>query len=122
MPGCVSCYQVIDRLVQTTEYEVSITKEQFEMTKSMVTALSTGEQLPYKAASRGCTGACHTCSWTVPETMDCPLQVIHRAKMTQETGSAILVDLPAQIIVEVADKTPQTFSSCPGAWHTTTEP
>ena len=42
--------------------------------------------------------------------------------MTQETGSAILVDLLAQIIVEVADKTPQTFGSFPGAWHTTTEP
>ena len=24
--------------------------------------------------------------------------------------------------MEVADKTPQTFGSCPGAWHMTTEP
>ena len=35
--------QVIDRLVQTAEYAVRVTKEQFEMTKTAVVAMSTGE-------------------------------------------------------------------------------
>ena len=43
--------EVIDQLIQTAEYEVIVTKEQFEMTKSTVTALLTGEQLPCDAAS-----------------------------------------------------------------------
>ena len=42
--------------------------------------------------------------------------------MTRETGSAILVDLPAQVVVEVASQTPQTFGTCLGSWHTTTKP
>ena len=53
--------------------------------------------------------------------MDCPLQVIRYARMTRDTGSAILIDLPAQVVVEVTSQTPQTFGTCPGSWHTTTE-
>ena len=103
------------------EYEVSVTKERFEMTKSAVTGLWTGERLPCDATSRGCAGARHAYSWTVPETMDCPLQVILYARMTRDTGSAILIDLPAQVVVEVTSQTPQTFGTCPGSWYTTTE-
>ena len=61
--------QMIDRLVQTAEYTVKVTKEQFEMTKAVVTALSTGERLPCAPSSRGCAGASHAYSWTVPNTM-----------------------------------------------------
>ena len=43
---------VINRLLQTAEYEVSVTKELFEMTKSTVTTLSTVERLLCDAASR----------------------------------------------------------------------
>ena len=43
--------QLIDRLVQTAEYTVTVTREQFEMTKAIVTALSTGERLPCAPSS-----------------------------------------------------------------------
>ena len=82
--------QMIDRLVQTAKYQVMVTKEQFEITKMAVTALSTGENLQCTPTSRGCTGARHT--WMVPMTMDCPLQMIRSATMTQEVGSTLLVD------------------------------
>ena len=62
--------EVIDQLVQTAKYTVTVTKEQFEMTKAAVTALSTGERLPCGPSSRGCTGASHAYSWTVTTTMD----------------------------------------------------
>ena len=42
--------------------------------------------------------------------------------MTQVSGLAILVDLPAHVVVEVASQTPQAFGTCPGSRHTTTEP
>ena len=77
--------QVIDRLVPMAEYAVRVTKEQFEMTKAAVVALSTGENLPCIPSSRGCAGASHAYSWTVPKTMDCPLQIIRRATMIQES-------------------------------------
>ena len=35
--------QMIDRLVQTAEYQVTVTKEQFELTQKTATAVSTGE-------------------------------------------------------------------------------
>ena len=37
--------EMIDRLVQTTEYEVTVSAEQFELTKMAVMAISTREQL-----------------------------------------------------------------------------
>ena len=92
------------------------------MTKSTVTALSTGERLPCEPSSRGCAGASHAYSWTVPATMDCPLQVIRQAEMVREAGSAILVDNPAQIVLEVTGTTPTPVGTCPGGWLTTTEP
>ena len=54
--------------------------------------------------------------------MDCPLQLIQTAQMSQEAGSALLVDTPAQIVVELADQPPQAHGTSPGAWQTTTEP
>ena len=114
--------QVIDRLVQTAEYTVRVTKEQFEMTKAAVVAMSTGERLPCTPNSRGCAGASHAYSWTVPKTMDCPLQIIRRAKMTQESGSPILVDESAQIVLEITSSVPTAVGTCPGEWLKTTEP
>ena len=49
--------EMINRLVQTTKYEVTVTTEQLELSTSSVTALSTGEQLQCSDTSRGCTGA-----------------------------------------------------------------
>ena len=114
--------QVIDRLVQSAEYTVRVTKEQFEMTKKAVVAMSTGENLPCVPSSRGCAGASHTYSWTVPQTMDCPLQIIRRATMTQESGSAILVDESAQVVLEITSSVPAEVGTCPGQWLKTTEP
>ena len=114
--------QVIDRLVQTAEYAVRVTKEQFEMTKTAVVAMSTGEQLPCAPSSRGCAGASHAYSWTVPKTMDCPLQIIRRATMTQESRSTILVDESAQIVLEITSSGPTEVGTCPGRWLKTTEP
>ena len=37
--------QMIDRLVQTAEYQVMVTKEQFELTQKVATAMSMGECL-----------------------------------------------------------------------------
>ena len=37
--------QVIDRLIQTAEYKLIVTKERFELTRRTVTAMSTGELL-----------------------------------------------------------------------------
>ena len=98
--------QVIDRLVQTAEYTGQVTKEQFEMTKAVVIAVSTGERLPCAPSSRGCASASHAYSWTVPNTMDCPLQIIRRAEMTQESGSTILVDESAKIVLEITSSVP----------------
>ena len=114
--------KVIDRLVQTTEYTVIVTKEQFDMTKATVVALLTGKRLPCGPDRQGCTGASHAYSWTVPATIDCPLQVIRQAEMTQEVGSAILMDAPAQIVLEIADYSPTAIGTCPGSWLKMTEP
>ena len=92
------------------------------MTKAAVVAMSTGERLPCTPNSRGCAGASHAYSWTVPKTMDCPLQIIRRAKMTQESGSAILVDESAQIVLEITSSVPTAVGTCPGEWLKTTEP
>ena len=54
--------------------------------------------------------------------MDCPLQVIRSATMMQETGSALLVDLPAEVVVEIAGQSPHQYGSCPGDWYAMTEP
>ena len=54
--------------------------------------------------------------------MDCPVQVIRRAEMVQEVGSAILVDVPAQIVLEATSTTPTAIGTCPGGWLKTTEP
>ena len=114
--------QMIDRLVQTAEYQVTVTKEQFELTKTTATAMSTGERLKCSPTNRGCTGAHHTYNWTIPASMDCPLQVIRRATVTRETGSALLVDLPAELVLEVASQSPRQYGTCPGEWYATTEP
>ena len=113
---------MIDRLVQTAEYTVRVTKERFEMTKKAVVAMSTGEELPCVPSSRGCTGASHTYSWTVPQTMDCPLQLIRQTTMNQESGCAILVDESAQIVLEITSSVPTEVGTCPGQWLKTTEP
>ena len=42
--------------------------------------------------------------------------------MTQESGSILLVDLPAEVVVEVADRSPRNYGSCPGDCNATTEP
>ena len=114
--------QVIDRLVQSAEYTLRVTKERFEMTQKTVVAMSTGEELPCVPNSRGCTGASHTYSWTAPQSMDCPLQVIRQITMTQESGSAILVDESAQIVLEITSSVPTEVGTCPGRWLKTTEP
>ena len=108
--------------MQTAEYQMTVTKEQFEVTKTTVTAMSTGENLQCTSTNLGCTGARHTYSWTIPTTMDCPLQVIRGATMMQESGSALLVDLPAEVVVEVIDKSLSAYGSCPGDWYATSEP
>ena len=84
------------------------------MTKKAVIAMSTGEELPCIPSSRGCTGASHTYSWTIPQTMDCPLQLIRQTTMTQESGSAILVDESAQIVLEITSSVPTEIGTCPG--------
>ena len=73
--------EMINRLVQTAEYEVTVTTERFKLSTSSVKALSTGERLQRSPTSRGCAGACHVYSWMVPATMDCPLQLIRTAMM-----------------------------------------
>ena len=42
--------------------------------------------------------------------------------MAQEAGSAILVDTPAQIVLEVTSTTTTAVGTCPGGWLTMTEP
>ena len=54
--------------------------------------------------------------------MDCPLQIIRRTEMIQESGSAILVDESAQIVLEITSDTPTDVGACPGHWLKTTEP
>ena len=54
--------------------------------------------------------------------MDCPLQVIRRATLAQAAGSALLVDLPAEIVLELAGTSPHQYGACPGDWYATTEP
>ena len=114
--------QVIDRLIQTAEYKLVVTKERFELTKQTVTAMSTGELLSCPPMDRGCTGALHTYSWTIPTSMDCPLQVIRKATLAQAAGSALLVDLPAEIVLELAGTSPRQYGACTGDWYATTEP
>merc|ERR1711989_177520 len=83
--------QVIDRLIQTAA------------------AVSTGELLSCPPMDRGCTGALHTYSWTIPTSMDCPLQVIRKTTLAQAAGSALLVDLPAEIVLELAGTSPHVY-------------
>ena len=54
--------------------------------------------------------------------MDCPLQLIRQTTMTQESGSAILVDESAQIVLEITSSVPTEVGTCPGQWLKTTEP
>ena len=42
--------------------------------------------------------------------------------MIQELGSAILVDEPAQIVMEITGNAPTEVGTCPGRWLKTTEP
>ena len=42
--------------------------------------------------------------------------------MNQESGSAILVDESAQIVLEVTNSVPTDVGTCPGNWLKTTEP
>ena len=42
--------------------------------------------------------------------------------MNQEAGSALLVDLPAELVLELASQAPHQYGKCPGDWYTTTEP
>ena len=42
--------------------------------------------------------------------------------MTQESGSAILVDKSAQIVLEITSSVPTEVGTCPGQWLKTTEP
>ena len=88
--------EVIDQLVQTAEYEVTVTAEHFKLSATTVTTLSTGEQLPCSPTSKGCVGACHAYSCTIAAMMDCPLQVIPSTVATCREGSMVLVDELAQ--------------------------
>ena len=73
-------------LVQTTENEVTVTTEHFELSTLSMTTLSTDEQLLCSPTSQGCRGACHAYSWIVPVTMDCPLQAIWSTVMCPQDG------------------------------------
>ena len=48
--------------------------------------------------------------------------MIRHATMTQEAGSALLVDLPAELVLEVASQSPRQYGTCLGEWYATTEP
>ena len=109
--------EVIDQLVQTAKYEVSVMKDQFELSATTVYALSTRERLECTPENRG-----YAYSWRIPVSMDCLLQIIWSTHMSRYGGSGLLVDELAQVVVKLTIQPPQPRGKCPGVRQVTIEP
>ena len=113
--------QRIDRLVQTAEYSIVVIEETFELTRTTAMALATGERLKCPPRDRGCVGAQHTYSWTMPKMFECPLELIKTAGFTQRDGQ-IFINQADQTVIELSEAAPTKRGECPGVWRDTQEP
>ena len=98
-----------------------VTEERFELTATTADALSTGEHLDCKPEERGCAGVQHTYCWVVPDSFNCPLQVIKSVGFTQRAGR-MRINPTEQLVVELGPHEPAPHGACPGLWFTTQEP